>query len=790
MNTMLIAQNLTASTLVGGKSTAVRLFASSPDTVSQIDRVQATILRPDGSRIVMEWGIPPNDNAFVAIPKSSYDFVGPSVVVTIPGRQIPWVGVYYIRAQTFHGQQVVAIYDTQRIELLPTKDVRFLVYREWSGTATLPGELEAGRRAMERLASLYPVRDGISILDGDRTAGLRYNLYDNAVPADANYAGLIGQWRHRPDNLDSIDLAVAYRRPNASDNYQSGARSGWYVGDFQYSNVVWSGFMANVFCQETGHCLGLEPPQDPHIDPGHQHAHSLDTTVNPVESGLGYNVGDQQELPNPTYDLMHWIQLAPDDDSIALNSWDWEFLRQQLVKLPSTGPTGTFLSWRNLEGTDLMPALAVNKNANGRQFVAVLGGDQAIYYRQEGEFEGWWDPWTGLQGHGLRAPIRIAKGADGRLYVFALGGDGKIYVRSQMAPSGAWRDWQSVGGDQIKNDYAVSPNADGRLEILAVWGGGSLHSVAQTSPDGTWGSWDNRGGRDLAGPVAVGANADGSLQLFALGGDGIVYYQWQLNVNGTAGWSAWSTLNGPDGDHKTQADVLKALPKCTGMTVKAAADGRLYIFLVKTDQHIAYQSQNRANSNGQDWSWPTELNGPLLNEPSALSSCAVEINPDGRLEIFVVAQDHSVYNIWQIDASKPDAWSEWTNLGGRNLQSALQLGKDDDQEINVFVIGGDNMLYYSDRGIEPTFRRLRAASDEILRRQILSMPPPAIDVLSFHEGKKTVRLGYGVITSNGELPGVMSSGVPAPRVSSPMPHHSSAVGPESAPSGESQTTGT
>src|SRR6266480_870144 len=289
---------------------------------------------------------------------------------------------------------------------------------------------------------------------------------------------------------------------------------------------------------------------------------------------LTISTGNTQELPNPTYDLMHWIQEAPDDHSIVLNSWDWEFLRQQFEKLPSTGPTGPFLWWRNLEGHDLLPILAVGKNEDGRQLVVGIGGDRALYYRREGQLEGSWDPWSSLGGKELQQPVRVAVGATGEVVVFVLGGDRKVYCRSQVGPNGAWADWTNIGGEGIRGDFAVARNTDGRLEIVAVWNDGALHNVSQSAPDGSWGAWSSRGGHDLAGAVGLAAKGDGRLAAFAVGGGGVIYYQWQLNVNGQTGWSDWNTLN------KIEKNVT-SLPKSERVLVIGGNDGRLYVFLMK-----------------------------------------------------------------------------------------------------------------------------------------------------------------------------------------------------------------
>src|SRR5215469_2385239 len=152
---MFVLQGLRNNTLVAGKSTAIRLFTD-PTPLAAVDRVEATILGADGSQVVHSW----SKTEFVAVPKSS---LGPSVVVRVPGSLLPWVGNYDLQAKLFDGAgAVLANYSLpDQIHLLPTKDLRVMVSRLWSGTPTKPGELEAARVAMTRLAALFPIRDGI-----------------------------------------------------------------------------------------------------------------------------------------------------------------------------------------------------------------------------------------------------------------------------------------------------------------------------------------------------------------------------------------------------------------------------------------------------------------------------------------------------------------------------------------------------------------------------------------------------------------------------------------------------
>jgi hypothetical protein len=332
-------QGLQQYSLVAGKTTALRMFVTGA-SVATVDQVEGTILRPGGTQIMTSW----SQNDYVIIPNSS---AGASIVVRIPGSTLRWAGNYTVQARLLASNGAeIATYRLDNIELLPTKDLRVMVSRVWSGTPTKPGEVDAAHAAMRRLAALYPVRDGISALDGDYSAGLRYNLDDNPSGPpnqDGNLHALWDKYLNRPLNVDSIDVAITYRFPNVDEPPPgSGASTKPPYKSLKWSLIVWKPPFAGAFCQETCHNFGLEPPQDPNRDPGGQGVHSKNVTITPEDAELGFDPQLNEGFPNPTYDLMYASGPSPGypDGSISLSSWDWEYLRTQLAKLPSTGPTG------------------------------------------------------------------------------------------------------------------------------------------------------------------------------------------------------------------------------------------------------------------------------------------------------------------------------------------------------------------------------------------------------------------------------------------------------------------
>lgn len=676
MRVAYVVQGLRTNTLVAGKTSALRLVTA-PWPASGVSFVQANIMRPDGSSLNLGW----SSNQFSIVGAGTND---ESIVVTIPGSQLPDVGNYYFRVILLTPiGSIAAKYVIDNIQFLPTKDLRMMVNRIWSGTgpAAKVGEVEAAVDAMKRLAAVYPIRDGVSSLDGDYTAGLRYNL-DNSPQGPPQQDGNLGpSWdpfQNPGPGKDSLDSALAYRFPDTGEG--SGASTQQpYNGWLPWSLIVWQGPIPQVFCHETGHNHGLEPPTSPHFDPTGQASHSKDLKIDPQDTQQGFDIEFSQPFPADVYDIMYPTGPAPgySPNQVSLNSYDWEFLRTQLMKSSSTGPHEPFMEWQSLGGNDLRGYPCATRNRDGRLEVFVLGGDRALYHIWEKSPGGDWHGWDSLEGHDLAGPILAAANADGRLQVFVIGGDGQIYSRAQIVPNGNWAPWFSLGGEKVRG-FSVAKNADGRLEAVAVFGDGALHDTWQLAPNGAWSGWASLGGHDLKGPVSLAANADGRLEAFVVGGDGYVYHRWQTAPNGWSGWSGWANLIDP------------RLVKVVDLRADRAGDGRLFVILMTTSRSISYLAQSTPNGN---WGSAVDLYGHDLRWP-----CGLGRADDGRLEVAVIGGDNHLYSRWQVDPERSDLWVNWTPLGGVDIRPGVALAANHSGQLEIFVIGGDGALYRGPRG--------------------------------------------------------------------------------------------
>ena len=675
MSVAYLVQGLGNNTLVAGKTTALRLVTA-PQSAAAAAGIQATVVRPDGSVTSLAWTA---DQLKIVDPGTATE----GIAVLIPGTAIPDVGVYYIRANMLTADgAVAAAYTIDAAQLLPTKDLRMMVNRIWSATgpSAKPGEIQAATDAMTRLATLYPIRDGISTLDGDASAGLRYN-FDNNPQGPPNQDGNLGpSWdpfRNPAAGGDSLDTALAYRFPDAGEG-SGAATQPAYNAWLPWSLIVWQGPIPQVFSHETGHNHGLEPPSSPHFDPTGQASHSKDEFIDPADAAAGFDIQFNQPFPVPTYDIMFPTGPAPgyNPQQVSLNSWDWEFVRTQLLKSTSTGPHQPWIQWQSLGGHDLLGYPCAIRNSDGRLEVFVLGGDQSLYHIWENSPGGGWSSWGSLAGTNLAGPVLAAANADGRLQVFICGSDLRIYSRAQHVPNGDWDPWFSIGGDNVKG-FAVSQNSDGRLEIVAVFADGGLYDTWQVSPNGAWSGWSPLAGQDLNGPVALAANADGRLEAFVVGGDGNVYHRWQTAPDGRSGWSGWANLIDP------------RLVKVADLRAGRAADGRLVVILMTVNQSVSYLAQTTPNGG---WNASVDLYGHGLLWPCGLGRAG-----DGRLEVAVIGGDQQLYSRWQVDPSRSGLWANWTPLGGQAIRAGVALAANHAGQLELFVVGSDGALYRGPR---------------------------------------------------------------------------------------------
>ncbi len=450
-----LLQGARQHTLVAGKTTALRLFASGK-LIANAKRVRAKIAGPGGARFERMW----QKSNWVEIPTSNS---GPSIVVLIQGHDL-YVGKYQATAQILDRTgKSLCDYTIGPVELLPTKDLRAVVSRCWSGTPTKTGELDAARNAMLRLGALFPVRDGVSTLDGNKSAGLRYILDDNPTGPpnqDAHLGPLFGQYMHRPENVDSVDVGIVYRFPNPGEG--SGANADHYYQDLRWSLIVGGAPLAAAFCHETGHIFGC-------VDLGYPLPNPVNLDANDAE--MGFDPGNNAALTKPTFDLMSYNCMGLADDSIEFDSANWESVRKEIVKLPSTGPTAPWSTPVDLGGVELNSAPSAVSRAPGRIDVFYRGPNKHLW-------TSWWEgsSWsapTDLGGVELTTgPAAVSCGTN-QLDVFMGGPDDNLHV--SWWDEGPWWSAQCrLDSVALSSEPAAVSTKQGRLYVLYRGANGHL----------------------------------------------------------------------------------------------------------------------------------------------------------------------------------------------------------------------------------------------------------------------------------------------------------------------------
>jgi hypothetical protein len=650
-STATVLQGLGSYTLVAGKTIAVRAYFADQATADAVVTAQVTVVRPDGGKNTVT-NIPPQSNV-IHVPSDASG--GPSVVVTVAGAVVYEVGTYFLQTTFFDVNGApIATFDNDDVSLLPTKDVRILVDRIWSGAAAAkPHEIQSAIDAVTRMSQVMPVRDDVSLIGEGTTAGLRYKLNDNPQPQDSDLPAVFAAAKNPGPGNEPCDTAMAYRFQDPGEG--AGASTQGTLSGLPWALAVWGDpdhpDIAEVFTHETGHLYGLVPSTNPDFD-GMQN-HSKYETIQNGDEIAGFDVAYGHPYASPLHDLMFW-EGDETNDAFAMNTWDWEYERQQILKLPSTGPTGPDVLTPKLGGTSLQGTTAIGVNADGRNEFYAIGGDGALYHRWETAVGGYYanalSGWAYLGGNLLGGSLRVVRQADERITVFAEGTDRRIYFRSQSGPNGGWPGaWTALSTMTVRG-YDVGTNLDGRLEIQSVGDDGALYTIWQLAPNGGFSAPASLGGWGLAGPVALGRNADGRLQTFVVGGDAQVYSKWEPSPN-TGPWSDWTSLS--DG----------VMTNVAGLHVARTPDGRLSLVALRNDGSFALRAQ-AAPSGGF-------AAGIAMGGNVPIADFAVTSTNDGRLHVFTIGGDGLLWQDFQVDPARPELWSNWIAVSNKTFEAGV-----------------------------------------------------------------------------------------------------------------------
>jgi len=236
---------------------------------------------------------------------------------------------------------------------------------------------------------------------------------------------------------------------------------------------------------------------------------------------------------------------------------------------------------------------------------------------------------------------------------------------------------------------ALGLNQDGRLEVVATGRkGGDVSAIWHRQRHSHRGSdWTLLGqGQPSSGVFAgfgpaVARNADGRLEVAVIGEDLAVWHAWQREPG--RDWTSWHSLELPGGKEVISRPEGARPPDATP-ALAGNADGRLEVFAVREDLTVWHRKQ-RLEGGWSDWA--------TLNRPGegTLGPLAIGANADGRLELFATDIEGAVWHCWQREPGRD--WSRWRSLetpDGHAVRSGLAAAQNQDGRLELFAGGLDS----------------------------------------------------------------------------------------------------
>jgi hypothetical protein len=246
------------------------------------------------------------------------------------------------------------------------------------------------------------------------------------------------------------------------------------------------------------------------------------------------------------------------------------------------------------------------------------------------------------------------------------------------------------------NGIALGLNQGGPLEAVLTVGKGAdpaalWHGEVRPFWNGSTSLGQPAGGALACGP-AVARNADGRLEAAVIGSDLAVWYASQSRPG--EDWTSWQLLGQPGGEPViSDSQVLgPAVPAATPVdptpVLASDADGRLEVFVVRSDQTVWHCGQTQPNGDWADWA---PLGLPGAGTPGPLT---VACNADGRLELFTTALLGAVWNCRQ---TQPNGdWSDWESMDFPHEAElgGLAAARNQDGRLELFAVGEGGVLWH------------------------------------------------------------------------------------------------
>ncbi|MFI6055858.1 hypothetical protein ACIBCO_38005 [Streptomyces violascens] len=325
-------------------------------------------------------------------------------------------------------------------------------------------------------------------------------------------------------------------------------------------------------------------------------------------------------------------------------------------------------------GTTFDPAVA--PNADDRLSVFVRGNGPDLYVKSQKRDWTWETNWTqvaGTAGTVAGTPVAV-RGPDGIVNVFWRGPDDSIWALRQTAiNTGTYTPTKIAAG--AASSPAAALNADGRISVFYNGTDRALWHVDQTSvayPTG----WNPP--ESLAGDTAT----NNKLTPAAVrGGDGMI----QVFVHGAAD-EIWGISEKAPDSTSSWGSYFPVSPRNSGVvgqpTAVTDADQRIRVFW--RVGNVGYHAVQPVGY-GTTYGTPGTTQGKIYETPVAILAM------DGRLEVFVVASDRSLYVCEQKQANGND-FADAARLGG-NLPGLPVPARFHDNRIVVPHRGSDNGIW-------------------------------------------------------------------------------------------------
>jgi hypothetical protein len=236
------------------------------------------------------------------------------------------------------------------------------------------------------------------------------------------------------------------------------------------------------------------------------------------------------------------------------------------------------------------------------------------------------------------------------------------------------RLWMPDDEQPIRLTAAVAFDAHNDLQIVVQ---GSQVWHARRRNQAQWVGW-NALGRPEAASSSIGGstlarNLDQRLELVTKLGDGSLWHRWQTEPGGGAPWHPWRSLD-KSGDHGSSTPEAPPV-------LASNVDGRLELFVTADDGALWHRWQTVPNGGWSAWS---SLEAP---DPGISGEPLVKRNADGCLELFTVASDGSVWHRWQ---TKPGGgpWAAWSPRGRVEITSPdrMAIGAHADGRLILFAL--------------------------------------------------------------------------------------------------------